>query len=631
LLWSLLAPAWAAIIDRLQNRDIAWPASVAAWVALNLVFIWTGMLVFAALHRQFPHSFAAKKLKTAFVLAAGVFLPVYFATFVLSNLFAWPGLAVPPPHGMSPLSEIADFRIWANALRIPYFLTFLWSMWSVAPLMAVAPMAVVEWNSGRTAVPCSITGNPVLRDSYTVKRMLLFMLGTGLLNASIAGILLCRLPEAHHPSLQSVLVRATVYVVIGAVAGIVGTYLYWHNPASSFRADPPLPFSLFALVCAAGWIWVPAMLLFSEQASPLSAGVAVIAAFFLAGEIRRITLQVLSPSPEPGPFLPADDRPLFAETLYRAPAQPEGYLIALCLYAAGWAIAGHSNMTAAALLALAACLFKLRTTFLPARDFQPDREYRRAALRLACLALPAVLVTFWALLDGVAYRNGLLAVSAAEAASAQSTGNHAQSKNDDKSSTHLGNGYESVILWPYSPKKQVVAPVQPSPLLAPGTTRPLVIRFNGEYWYLQPPDVSPGPKAHHAIGTPLDLHIASSNSFPLMMQAHQYLRSPIRVARCREIRVEIEDREVDPGSIFLAGWLKNSSAAGAAAVYLGQQPIAGMSAASASPATETLVFAVPASAKIRTFDEISLVMLPDSGHERVGPRVAIRQFELVPR
>jgi hypothetical protein len=116
-----------------------------------------------------------------------------------------------------------------------------------------------------------------------------------------------------------------------------------------------------------------------------------------------------------------------------------------------------------------------------------------------------------------------------------------------------------------------------------------------------------------------------------MMQAHQYLRSPIRVARCREIRVEVENRETDPSSIALAVWLKNSSAAGTPAVYLGEQMIAPASTAAAAASTQTLLFSVPLSAKTRTFDEIAVMMLPDSGHQREGPRIAIQQFELVPR
>lgn len=629
-LWSMLAPAWAAIVDRVQNHNVPWPVEVTTWLGLNLAFVWTGMLLFACLHRQFANRSAARKLLRAFVRAAGAFLPAYMATFVLANLFLWPGL---DSHlrGASPLREIADLRLWADALRLPYFITFLASMWGVAPLMAGAPVAVLEWGSSDASIESDHVLLPTPRDPRAVNRMLLFMVGAGLLNALIAGVVLCQLPAAHHPTVQSVALRAIAYVALGAATGIVGTYLYWHNPASSFRADPPLPFPLFALVCAAGWVWVPAMVLFSEQVSALAAAVATIAALSLAGEIRRIVFLVV-PQQQLGSLHQASDRTLFAEALYRAPAEPDGYLLALCLYAAGWAIATRSNMTAATLLALAACLFRFRTTFLPNPIFRPNREYRRAALRLACILLPAVLVTFWALLDGVAHRNRLAEMSAATAGAGKSSGGPAsQPKTNDKNTSHVGSGYESVILWPHPPKTEIVAPVQPPEILAPGATQPVVIRFNGEYWYLQPPDERPGPRTHKATGSPLDLHIASSNSFPLLMQAHQYLRSPVRIARCREIRVEIENRDTEPGTVALALWLKSSSSAGAPAVYLGQQPITAVASVNTPTASETLVFAIPASTKLRSFDEIALMMLPDSGHRLVGPRIAIQQFEMLPR
>jgi hypothetical protein len=629
VLWSMLAPAWAAVVDRMQVRDAPWPLEVAVWLGLSLAFVWTGMLLFACLHRQLAQAAGARKLARAFGVAAGVFLPAYVATFVLANLFLWPGLGQ-HLRGASPLSEIADLRLWADALRLPYFITILGSMWSVAPLMAATPVALGDWNSTRAYPFEDVAGESVPRDPHRVKRMLALMVAAGLLNALIAGLVLCRLPAAHHPTLQAVLLRAIVYVGLGAVAGIVGTYLYWHNPASSFRSDPPLPFPLFALVCAAGWVWVPAIILFSEQVSALSAGVAMLGAFLLAGEIRRLTILVLPPAQEAYSNRNVADTPLFAETLCRAPAEPDGYLLALGLYGAGWAIAEQSNMTAAVLLAMAACLFKLRTTHLQDCRFREAREFRRAALRFAGVMLPAVLVTFWALLDGVAHRNRLAEVNAG-LEGARSAGDHTKPKKDDKTSAHVGSGYESVVLWPYPPKKQIVAPVQPAPLLAPGTRQPVVIRFNGEYWYLQPPDVRPGPQAHRATGTPLDVHIASANSLPLMMQAHQYLRSPIAIARCREIRVEVENRETEPGSIVLAVWLKSSSAADARAVYLGEQPITSAGTVNGSPVAETLAFAIPAVGKVRAFDQISVMMLPESGHQQVGPRVAIEQFEVVPR
>ncbi|HEY2858613.1 MAG TPA: hypothetical protein VGJ21_09365 [Terracidiphilus sp.] len=636
IMWSMLAPAWTAIIDRVQSRNAAWPVSVAAWLALNLAYLWTGMLLFAALHRRTAVAVNTAKLKRACAVAAGVFLPAYFATFILMNLFAWPGIAL-DWRRLSPLAEIADFRILADVLRVPYIVTILWSMWRITPALAVISAPVVEWPS-KAAAPADQVSAPRMprRDPLALARLLLLMLGAGLLNAMIAGVLLCRLPEANHATITSLVARGALYVLIGALAGVMGTYVYWNYPSGTLRENPPIPFSLFALICAAGWVWVPALVLFSEQATALTAWVALIASWLVSGELRRMAFHLLPQQPQLAPNLSGEQH-LFAESLHRSPSEPYGYLITFCLYGAGWAIADRSYMTSAALLALAACVFKARTVARPRQLFQEGREYRRAALRLSMIVLPAVFVTIWALLDGLAYRNRMAGIGngAGAVVSATASKKHARLHSDTKSSTHAGRGFESVVLWPYPQKKQIVAPVVESPLLAPGTHEPAVIRFDGQYWYLQPPDERPGPSTHQAQGTPLDVHIASANSFPLMMEAHEFLRSPIRVARCREIRIEIDNRDDQAGFISMAVWLKNSSLSGAPAVYLGQQPIRGIGdipyTGKGTGNEQSIAFPVPAGAKVRSFDEIAVMMLPDKGHQQVGPRIAIEQFELMPR
>ncbi len=115
------------------------------------------------------------------------------------------------------------------------------------------------------------------------------MVGAGLINAMLAGMLLCRLPEIHSPTFSALFVRSILYAAIGAIAGVGGSWLYWKNPSSPFRDNAPVPFSLFALVCATGWIWVPSMMLLSEQVSPFTAAVAMIAAFALASGLRSVT------------------------------------------------------------------------------------------------------------------------------------------------------------------------------------------------------------------------------------------------------------------------------------------------------------------------------------------------------
>jgi hypothetical protein len=119
------------------------------------------------------------------------------------------------------------------------------------------------------------------------------------------------------------------------------------------------------------------------------------------------------------------------------------------------------------------------------------------------------------------------------------------------------------------------------------------------------------------------------------MEAHQSLGSSIRLSRCREMQVEIENREGEPNAVALAVLLTDSTAPGKPTLYLGQQVLkttlpdhVGVKGA---PSFETIRFEIPTHARIRSFDEINVVVVPDVGPALVGPKIAIQQFQLFPR
>ncbi len=644
-LWAALAPAWAVVVDtvdRFNPNVTIGPLfrMFCLWVALNVAFLWVGMLLFVIVHNSIARGFRIGKLWRAFMLAPLIFLPLYFATFVLVNLFAYPGFVVGDDL-RTPLGEIMDWKLRADALRIPYFLTLLWTMWGATPLMGALSLTSLRW---RAAEPPAQAVVPATRatprsglDTYTAMRFILLMVGAGLLNALIAGFFICRLPESHSPSIGSLAVRAIVYVAAGALAGMAGIYIYWNTPSSPFRTAPPMPLSLFALTSAAGWIWVPSMVIFSEQLSGATAIVGAIGAFLLAAGLRPATSGLFTPPPR-APFgSEGEVSQLFAESLYRAPREVHGYVIAICLVAAGCSLAIRSNYTACTLLAISAFLFAWKRTFVPGREPDAGREYKRAAMRLALVFIPAVLVTLWSLLDGVGHRNRLEAIAAAQSrvdAQAQGDDGGRKSEADAHPSANGIPGYQSIILWPLPQKKEIEPPLPPASLLAPGTTKPLIIRFDGPYYYFQSPHKAPGPTALQARGTPLAHDFQSNNFMPLVMEAHQTLGVAIPLARCREIQVDLLNKDNRPGVINLAVLLGHS-AAPSNQVYLGQQPIAssepGHFGFKATAAEETLRFPIPASARLRGFDQITVLFLPDQVNYDQGSKVAIQQFQLIPR
>jgi hypothetical protein len=451
----------------------------------------------------------------------------------------------------------------------------------------------------------------------------------GLVNAFIAALLFCRLPHSTAPSLLSLVERAAMYVCAAAAAGAAGMWLYGRRSSNEF------PFSLiaFGLAGVGGWVWAPAIVLLVDEGSPVAAATAAVAGIFIAAGLRS-TVPLESDTPREDGLKDSFRKDLFTGNLPRPTFRIHGYAIALCIYAAVYAVYDHSMGVASGLLGIGAFVFAWEFAVPLAGGSLRDHRSRVAG-RLACVVLSALLVTTWALIDGLAHRGISDAADVAFARgndSARTDG----SKTPDKASSSGYGGYESIVLWPLPQKKQIVPPLPVrTELLAPGTSRPLIIRFDGAYWYFQPPETRPGLHAHEAQGTPLSAHIRSNNSFPLNMEAHQKLGGAVRLSRCREIQVEIESREDQPKAVALALLLADSTSAGNQTLYLGQQVLKSTLpdrvGGKGSSSFETLRFEIPELAKIRKFDEITVMLLPDVGPAITGPKIAVQQFQLFPR
>ncbi|MGB7266143.1 MAG: hypothetical protein WBC92_11570 [Terracidiphilus sp.] len=649
LLWSALAPAWHAAIEGIKSPpgiEHGWSMlgplmlllALAAWTVLHAAFLWAGILVYQLAHMALKKPLRAAVMRRALWMAAIVLPPVAFVVFVLAALYrcSVPGLAHAKLADTS-WGQIADLRIYADLIRIPYFVALLAALWGTIS----QPAREQRCRNADSLVDDTSTPSGEIAlaalDSSAVKRFLAFMVGAGIVNAMIAGFLLCRLPDSAIASLGSLLVRALFYVAVGVSAGVLGAYAYWQSPWSPFREHPPLPFSLFALVCASGWVWVPSMVIFWEALSAGAALVAMIGAFLLVAGMRYASYLVPAPAPSGFSSPSHGGTGLFEESLYRAPINWCGYAIAACLYTAGVALATKSNFTAAALLALAAAFFAWNRAVPRSECFESRIVYKKAARRAALVLVPAVLVTAWALLGSASSRNRTAQSDASLSAGSSAPARSAANRKLKRQKIAYGTGgYESVILWPYPEKKQIIPPIQVSdPFSAPGTRRPLLIRFDGPYTYVQPPDRRPGPLAHQARGTPLNVDIQSSNASPVVMEAHQSLSVAIPIARCSEIEVGIENRDNLPGPISLALLLTSGGLTGKRSLYLGQQPIVSTESAhfsfKAQPVYETLRFPVPAAATTPSFSEITVLVLPDIEHRSIAPRIAIQQFRLFPR
>jgi hypothetical protein len=634
ILWSMLAPGWAvffraAVNDSSLNRlNRDWPLALLLWLAFNFVFLWGGVLVYQAFHASIGKSIPRDKISRALILAPFIFPPLYGAMAVLMNLYTFPGLKI--PHGIKPFGGVADFHVWADVLRIPYCLAMVGALWGTTKsrgwqgLEAASGAIAGGGNLESGGRELTLLTEP---EEWSSTRFFVFMVASGLLNASIAAWLICRLPDTYSPSMRELMTRAFFYVAATALAGVGGARFYWsrapHLPASS----APISFKHFALASAGGWVWIPPALLLSTQNSPAAAILAGVGATILAGGLRR--------SIPAAPGWQPEETEMFAATLRTPPVESSGYVISICIYLAALGFAVGQNVNAGAPLAVAAFLWTWESTRAPKADEDSRMRNRVAIKRLAGVGATAVLITAFALMFGVQLRNQKAAAAAANsAASTQHQVTHG--------AKNLASGaiaYKSIILWPIPPKKQPLTAPQSGELLAPGSKRPLIIRFDGPYWYFQSPNKRPGPKAHQAHGDPLTLPIESNDSIPLVMEAHQNLGVAIPLSRCREIQVAIESEDNRVASIMLAMLLTDSSAPGKPELYLGQQPVIGSDADHAAASSsmgirlvrDVLHFAVPAHARIRSFDRITVMFLTDPGHALVGPMIHIDQFALLPR
>jgi hypothetical protein len=646
LLWSTLAPVWYVLLD-LSARQLSFeklfdslaPFSLIiapiAWTIVHAPFLWAGILAYQLAHAWLGKKLGRRELRRAYWLATLILPPVYFVAFVFVTIYRYsvPGLAHARLTGPS-FAHVADFGLLADIIRVPYFLALLVALWGTVrvsrPQRAAYPDESIAEDA--TFLRQTIAVAADLR-AHLAGRFIAWMVVAGLVNACIAAILVAVLPISDTPVLGALLTRACCYVAASVAAGAVGAFAYWQGPWSPFREQSPVPFSLFVLACSSGWIWVPAMVIFSRALSAAGPLVAMIGAFALASALRRATYAVLGPAGAPPAISERTQLELFEETLYRTPADLTGYAVAISLVVAGAALAVHWNFAAGALLASVAALFAWKTAIPRERNCQGSGAYKRASVRVALLLVPAVVVTAWALLDGVAYQQGIRRPGEERAALAP-PGSARATKT--RTISYGSGGYTSVILWPNLPKKQVIPSIPISyGLFAPGSKQPIFIHFDGTYTYVQPPNRQPGLGAHQAHGTPLDVAIESNNDLPVVMTAHQDLPAAIPVSHCREIDVQIENRDNIPGPVSMALLLIDSSSAKPNGVYLGQQPTPSMEpmyfSIKTSPVAETLHFSVPRDPAFGKFSGVTVMFLPDIEHRFVAPKIAIEQFQLLPR
>jgi hypothetical protein len=447
----------------------------------------------------------------------------------------------------------------------------------------------------------------------------------GLLSASVAAALFTQWQVSRTFAPAALFIIALAYVSAVTLAGAVGSWFYWN----SARTNSIGSLRDFILQCSAAWVWMPAVVLLIEQNSLWAAPLVALGAAALASSLHRI---VCAESNSEVSFQRSREKELFAESLELIRWDWHASVISICMYAAFFALRDQAILAACASVAVG--------VFLLAGQLSSTSKSNRAhALwRMVAAGFVATLITTATLWVGVRGK-GYGPLNGIANARGHGFGDAAPRQNDQSPVEERvggGYGYRSIILWPLPPKKEIIAPLpEKASLLGVKIVKPLDIPFDGSYWYFQPPETRPSFRTHVAHGDPLEVNIHSTNFEPLLMEAHQNLATAIRITRCREIQVAIENRDNRPGLISIGMQLTDSTSAGKPTLYLGQQPILSSEPdhfrIKRSPVEETLLFSVPSHSTMHRFNQITLIVTPDRARVEIGAKVAIQQFEILPR
>jgi hypothetical protein len=200
----------------------------------------------------------------------------------------------------------------------------------------------------------------------------------------------------------------------------------------------------------------------------------------------------------------------------------------------------------------------------------------------------------------------------------------------------IHSSYQGVILWPQMPRKAKVVPPLPhrQAVAVMSISKPLVIPFQGSYWYFRDPAKRPSSKAHIMHGLPTEVAFHSTDFRRLIMEAHQDLDRPIELTCCREIDLMILNADNIPGDISISLVLIDSTVRGSASQTLGSHNVKSSElptfSLSRPPVEETLRFIIPARVRIKRFDELSVALQPSLERSLGGVKISVREFRLLP-
>jgi len=213
----------------------------------------------------------------------------------------------------------------------------------------------------------------------------------------------------------------------------------------------------------------------------------------------------------------------------------------------------------------------------------------------------------------------------------------AETVNDSQPTASEGN--TGIVLWPEKQlHTQLIAPtpidLTNPPVLGP-SSNPLLIPFDGVYWFFKSPDVRPPGTSRQAHASPETVDIRSTDGRPLSIEAHDYLGSLINVDCCSRIQIAVRNADRYPDTVSLELILVDTSQPQHPSESLGRMLVKSTRPwriyEHPQPISELLNFPIPPRASLRHFDEVRIIFQLDHSRAEAGARIAIDHFVLVPR
>jgi hypothetical protein len=466
----------------------------------------------------------------------------------------------------------------------------------------------------------------------------------------------CRLPLVHSLSWTALVISSVERALAVFLASSVAAWGCYLIQPSTVRLAPPPRLILRASLDA---VWLAPLALFMRENSAWAMAMAAVLVASIAKSFHLIKdwsaqadgSESLVLSRSRIAFSPPESSPGFWRLLRAVGA-------ALC--AQTGALAGFAGypFPAAMLVGMSSAVWSWSFFMDASQDNWQNSRSSQSRSRILLIVAMATVFTAGGLIRYLrnAYRIGGLGVESRQDSSHATTADRGGEPGGEEGSKgnqrreHSGGNREfegqfppareansGVILWP--PEQTLTKLVAPVPALGNSwlksnrSAKPLIIPFNGVYWFFKAPDLHPPSTSRQAHGSPELLDIHSTDRRPLSMEAHQHFGTMINLDCCYKIQVSIRNADLYPETVSLELILVNSSLPGKPSQSLGT--ITARSRRSQnkerSPANETLNFSLPTTQSLRRFDEVTIVFRLEDFRADDGAKIAIDHFVLVPR